>query len=395
MLEEKAANEVIALCQRLVQIKSYSGEENLMVEELKNVFQNLGFDDYEVDSYGNILGHIKGRKPGLKIVFDAHMDTVPVGDSSKWTVDPFSGEVKDGRVYGRGASDMKGQMSAMIIGASNFAKDFKREFDGDIYVCCVVHEEMFEGIASSSISEKVNPDYVIIGESSELNIKIGQRGRAEVVVETFGKPAHSANPDKGINAVYKMSKLIEKIQCLEPPAHPILGKGILVLTDIKSSPYPGASVVPEYCRATFDRRTLVGETRESVLAPIQALIEELKLQDPEFDGKVSYAQGEELCYTGEKIKGERFFPAWIIDDKDDFVVKAMKGIREAGIDAGLSHYSFCTNGSHYAGEKGIKTIGFGPSRENLAHTIDEYIEMEQLIKGARGYYGILKEIYNK
>ncbi|HBE8939453.1 TPA: peptidase dimerization domain-containing protein, partial [Clostridioides difficile] len=76
----------------------------------------------------------------------------------------------------------------------------------------------------------------------------------EIVVETFGKPAHSANPEKGINAVYKMANVIQKIQQLVPPTHPVLGDGILVLTDIKSSPYPGASVVPDYCKATFDRR---------------------------------------------------------------------------------------------------------------------------------------------
>lgn len=395
MLKDNAKNEVTSLCQRLIRIKSYSGEENLMVEELKKVFDEFRFDEYSVDSYGNILGHIKGRNPGIKILFDAHMDTVPVGDASKWTVDPFSGEVKDGKVYGRGTSDMKGQLSAMIVGVANFAKDFDKDFAGDIYISGVVHEEMFEGIASSSISAKVNPDYVVIGESSELNVKIGQRGRAEVVVETFGKPAHSANPDKGINAVYKMSKLIERIQELKAPEHPILGKGILVLTDIKSYPYPGASVVPEYCRATFDRRTLVGETKADVLAPIQALIDEMKKYDVEFDAKVSYAFGEELCYTGEKIKGERFFPAWIIDDKDEFVIKAISGIQGEGIETGLSHYSFCTNGSHYAGEKGIKTIGFGPSRENMAHIIDEYIEIDQLLKGVAGYYGMLKSIYNK
>ncbi|NHW59810.1 peptidase dimerization domain-containing protein, partial [Escherichia coli] len=86
------------------------------------------------------------------------------------------------------------------------------------------------------------------------------------------KPAHSANPDAGINSVYKMAKLIEKIRTLTPSVHPVLGKGILELTDIKSSPYPGASVVPEYCRATYDRRLLVGETKEQVLAPLQKAI---------------------------------------------------------------------------------------------------------------------------
>lgn len=82
-----------------------------------------------------------------------------------------------------------------------------------------MHEECFEGIAARLVSERYKPDYVIIGEASELNLKIGQRGRAEIVVETFGKPAHSANPQAGINAVYKMAQLIDKIRTITPPTH--------------------------------------------------------------------------------------------------------------------------------------------------------------------------------
>ncbi len=395
MLNEQRKEELIKICQELIRNQSLSGEEENVALAIKNSFEELGYDECFIDSYGNIIGHIKGKREGKKILFDGHIDTVPVPDDTKWTHAPFSGERVDGKIYGRGTSDMKGQLSAMMAAASFFAKDTNKDFAGDIFVAGVVFEEIFEGVSARKISEAIKPDYVVIGESSELNLKIGQRGRAEIVVETFGKPAHSANPEKGINAVYKMSKIIEKIQEIEPVEHDILGKGILVLTDIKSSPYPGASVVPDYCKATFDRRLLVGETKEEVLAPIQKIIDELKKEDKDFNAKVSYAIGTETCYTGETIHGERFFPAWLYDEDDEFVKAALKGLREAGIEPEITQYSFCTNGSHYAGEAGIKTIGFGPSKENLAHTIDEYIEEEQLFKGAEGYYGILKSVYNK
>lgn len=395
MLSEARKNKLTEVCQELIRNKSYSGEEKNVAEAIKTVFEELGYDDYFIDEYGNIIGHIKGSEEGKKILFDGHIDTVPVPDESKWTHNPYGGEIVDGKIYGRGTSDMKGQLSAMIVAAACFAEDIKKDFKGDIYVAGVVHEEIFEGIASRKISEAVNPDYVVIGESSELNLKIGQRGRAEIVIETFGKPAHSANPEKGINAVYKMSKIIEKIQKLETPMHPVLGKGILVLTDIKSSPYPGASVVPDYCKATFDRRLLVGETKESVLAPIKAFVEELMKEDSELKAEVSYAKATENCYTGSTISGERFFPGWLYEEKDEFVQIAYEGLKSAGLDPEITQYSFCTNGSHYAGEKGIRTIGFGPSKENLAHTIDEYIELEQLFIGAEGYYGILNSLYKK
>lgn len=391
-MENNKKEELIKLCQDIIKIQSYSGNEGKLVEFLEKKMKECGFDDVIVDKYGSIIGKIKGKRPGNKVLFDAHIDTVPAEDSEKWSHDPFGAVIEDGRIYGRGTSDMKGSLSAMIIAAKYFAKDNNKDFPGEIYISGVVHEECFEGVASRNISEYVKPDYVVIGEASHLNLKIGQRGRAEVVVETFGVPAHSANPEKGINAVYSMAEIINKLQEIPYEEDEFLGKGILELTDIKSSPYPGASVVPSYCKATYDRRLLVGETKESVLKPIVELIEELKKNKPNVDYKVSYARGKEKCHTGAFIEGERFFPAWCYDENEVFVKNTYEKLKSIGIMPKITNYSFCTNGSHYAGEAGIKTIGFGPSKENIAHTIDEYIEIEQLEKACKGYYVIMDSL---
>ena len=393
MFSQQREADVIALCQELIQQKSYSGEENLVAARIRQAFEQLGYDEVVVDGYGSILGHIKGKRPGKSILFDGHIDTVPVPDESKWHHDPFGGIIENGKIYGRGASDMKGAVSAMIFAASYFAEDCQKNFAGDIYVAGVVHEECFEGIAARQISQKIKPDYVVIGEASELNLKRGQRGRAEIIVETEGKSAHSANPQTGINAVYKMAELINEIRTIQTPSQDVLGQGILELTDIKSSPYPGASVVPDYCRVTYDRRLLVGETKESVIKPIHDLIIELQKQDPDFIANAYFSTGTEKCYTDAAIAGERFFPGWLYETHDEFVQIALRGLRGAGLQPEITQYSFCTNGSHYAGEAGIKTIGFGPSREKLAHTIDEYIEVDQLLKASEGYYGILKSVF--
>lgn len=392
MLNKEREEKVIALCQELIRARSYSGEENQVAEALKKNFQEMGFDDVIIDGYGNIIGKIKGNRPGKKIVFDGHIDTVPVTNPDEWNFPPFGAEINDGKIYGRGATDMKGAVAAMACAAANFAHDTNKDFAGEIYVAGVVHEECFEGVAARAISERVKPDYVVIGEASQLNLKIGQRGRGEVVLETFGKPCHSANPEKGINAVYKMAEVIGAIRTLKPTHHEVLGDGILELTDIKSSPYPGASVVPEYCRATYDRRLLVGETKESVLAPINELLEEMMKKDPQLKVKASYAVGKEMCYTGNVIEGERFFPGWLFDEDEEFVQDVYKELKDMGFDPTITQYNFCTNGSHYAGEANIKTIGMGPSKENLAHTVDEYIEIEQLTSVTECYYGIMKAL---
>ena len=392
MLTAEKEEKLIALCTGLVKIKGYSGEEARVATRLRDVFEKAGCKEVSVDEYGSISARFAGNRPGKTLLLDAHIDTVPVTDPKQWETDPFGGEIKNGRIYGRGASDMKGALSAMISAVESFVADTQNDFAGNVVIVGGVQEEAFEGVASRSISKRFKPDYVVIGEASNLGLKRGQRGRAEIVVETFGRPAHSANPSVGLNAVYKITKLIERIRSLPTPRHPVLGDGILELTDIQSSPYPGLSVVPEYCKATYDRRLLVGETREAVLEPIRELIAELEAEDSDFKAKVSFAVGEEMCYTGNPIRAERFFPAWVYDTDDVFVQTAYRGLKDAGLDPEISHYAFCTNGSHYAGEAGIRTIGFGPSMESLAHVNDEYIEISQLTAACRGYYGILNAV---
>ncbi|MDL2323879.1 YgeY family selenium metabolism-linked hydrolase [Ruminococcaceae bacterium OttesenSCG-928-A16] len=392
MLSKEREQQVIELCQKLIQQKSYSGEEQGVVQVLQQTMQQMGFDDVSVDKYGNIVGRIKGNRPGKKLLFDGHIDTVPVSDETEWIHPPFAAEIHDGKIYGRGTSDMKGAVAAMTCAAANFAADTGKDFAGELYVAGIVHEECFEGVAAREVSKAVQPDYVVIGEASQLNLKIGQRGRAEIVVETFGIPCHSANPEKGVNAVYKMAKVIEAIRTLQPPHHPVLGDGILELTDIKSAPYPGASVVPEYCRATYDRRLLVDETKESVLEPIQKLLDGLMAQDPELKVKVSYAVGHEKCHTGNDIEGERFFPGWLYDENASFVQDVYSQLKQKGYTPSITQYNFCTNGSHYAGEAKIQTFGLGPSKENLAHTVNEYIEIDQLTKVTDCYYGVMEAL---
>lgn len=392
MLSKNREEKTIDLCRKLIMAKSYSGQEKEAAEVLKTFFSENQFDEILTDSYGNIIGKIKGNRPGPKLLFDGHIDTVEVPDSSKWTHNPFGAEIIDGKIYGRGASDMKGADSAMANAAVQFAIDNKKDFAGELYIAGVVHEECFEGVAARKISESIKPDYVIIGEASNLDLKIGQRGRGEIKIETFGVPAHSANPEKGINAVYAMCKVIEKLQAILIPHDDFLGDGILELTDIKSSPYPGASVVPDYCVATYDRRLLVGETKESVLKPIQESLMELMKSDKRIKAKVSFSTGKERCYTGTEIHGERFFPGWAYNQNDEYIHKILKSLNEDGFSPKVTKYNFCTNGSHYAGEAHIKTIGLGPSTESLAHTIDEYIEIEQLLKATECYMSIMKAL---
>lgn len=391
MLTENRRERLIRFCQDLIRIPSLSGEEKGVAHRIAQEMEGLGYDKVEFDRYGNVIGTVILGKGGRKILFEGHMDHVGVSDMSKWTMDPYGAQIKDGKIYGRGATDMKGNLSAMVLAAAFIKEDLAGELDGEITVAGCVHEECFEGVASEEIAKISKPDCVVIGEPSGLTLKRGQRGRAEVVLETYGKNAHSSNPSVGINAIKKMTKALLAIEKgFMPKRHPVLGEGILEVTDIISYPYPGASVVPDRCRCTFDRRLLEGEGKDEVLKQVKELLLDVEREDPQFRYKVSLAVGEDKCYTGEPIIAERFAPGWIFPEDHPFVVAAFEGLRSVGQNPQISHYYFCTNGSYYAGKANIPTVGFGGSLETLAHVDDEYIEIGHLQKACEGYFGIAR-----
>lgn len=384
--------QLIVFCQEAIRIPSPSGQEGAVAALFQRTMEAYGFDEVHTDALGSVIGCIHGKRPGRRILLDGHIDHVDVVDREQWSHDPYGGEIADGKLYGRGTSDMKGSDTAMISAIAHFAEDTGRDFAGTVYFSGTVHEECFEGVSSREITRAIHPDFVIVGEATSTTVKIGQRGRAEVVVETEGKSCHSSNPEKGVNAVYHMTALIDAIRHIRPNEHPLLGKGILELTDIVSTPYPGSSVVPARCRATFDRRTLVGEDEAVILGQIDEAIAQVRRKIPELKARAYLAEGSLPCWTGATISAKRYFPAWVVDEHSELVQKALKGLRDAGIEAPLSHFSFCTNASHFCGEAGIPTIGYGPSLESLAHTRDEYIELSQLTKSCRGFASILREL---
>lgn len=382
-------DEVLDLCRQILAIPSQSGQEGPVIDCLAAYFRQKGVTDLHRDAYGSLTARIKGDRPGLVLLLDGHVDAVPIGSPDLWTYPPYGGVLDQSRLYGRGSSDMKGAVAAMAVAMTHFLKVSEGRFAGSLVFAGTVHEELFEGVAARSISDYCQPDLVIIGEATGLNLNRGQRGRAEIKVETLGISAHSSNPKEGNNAVYRMTDAIRALASLPPPHDPLLGPGILELTDIQSSPYPGASVIPAYCAATYDRRLLPGEEPGQVLAPVKRVLAQLGMIDGKAAARASYVTGKDLTYTGQPMEAERFFPGWLFHEDEWFVQKALGALKQAGLDSRLSHYGFCTNGSHYAGEKKIPTLGFGPSHEKLAHIADEYIETDQLYGALDGYLALL------
>lgn len=373
---------LISFARELIRCPSLYGEEGAVVELILAEMARLGYGRAWRDANGSAIGVIETGRPGPTILLDGHCDTVGIAPGVTWQHDPFGGEIDGGFLYGRGAADMKGALAAMIYAGAHAARAHLR---GRIVVSATVMEENLEGAALKAVMDAVPADFVVIGEATDLNLNRGGRGRAEIHLETIGRPAHSSTPHLGRNAVLDMLRVVAAIERLPMADDPLLGPAIMALTDIISDPYPAYSVIPSRCRVTYDRRLLTGETAEGVLAALTGL--------PELAGidlRATIAQGEHTTYTGARLTGAKFLPAWACAETHPFVQAALAGLRAAGLAPRIGAYRFCTNAAYSAGVAGVPTIGFGPGREEDAHVVDERVAVEDLLAAERGYRGIIE-----
>jgi putative selenium metabolism hydrolase len=349
--------------------------------------RELGFDRAWRDENGSAIGEIVGEQSGPTLLLDAHCDNVGIVAGLPWKHDPFAAELEDGVIYGRGIADMKGALAAMIYAAASLDRS---RLAGRVIVTATVMEEVMEGITLGTVMDAVRPDFVVIGEATNLNLNRGGRGRAEIHLETIGRPAHSSSPEQGRNAVLDMIEVVEAIDRFPLSTDPQLGPAIMALTDIISDPYPGYSVIPSRCRVTYDRRLLPGESAETVLAAIAALPVKTGIELC-----AAIAEGEHRTYTGRLLRGAKFFPAWVFPESHPFVRSALQGLDATGFEPNMGAYRFCTNATYSAGVAGVPTVGFGPGTEEDAHVIDEHLSTRAIMDAARGYRGIFRAVISR
>lgn len=392
MMTESDMREVVQLLQSLIQIPSITGHEQQIAHYLKDYLESCGFKS-RVNTYNTVIG-VLDLGEGPTVLLDGHIDTVPA-NPEEWSHPPHGGLIDHDCIYGRGASDMKGALAAMIIAGKCLARE--KKVKGKIVITGTSWEEYFEGYTLGKAldglaQEGIKPDYVIIGEASELNLKRGQRGRTRVIVDVKGKASHSAHPESGINAVYKAQRLITALQACPLPENPFLGKHIIELIGIESWPNPVDSVVPYQCRVTYDLRLLPGESKASVLQEFAAIIQQVQATDPEFEADVRLAGGEVMTHEGVAEWVEALPPAWVFPADAPFLQTAEQALRAIGLTPAVTKYDFCTNGSYSAGIAHIPTLGFGPGKETSAHTVDESLAIDDLQQACAGYIAIARAL---
>ncbi len=371
--------EIISLTQKLVRIPSLSGEEAAVAELIEGTLQSMDFDEVTVDGCGSVVGIRNGEKPGKRILFDAHMDVVPVNNPESWSHDPFGGELSEGKIWGRGATDIKGGLAGMVVALGRLPR---ADFHGTLILSASVGEELIEGYALKKVVEDTHPDGVVIIEPSQCQLGIAQKGRAGFWIKTTGEPAHTSQPEQGENAIYKAVEIIQRLRGLPLPKDPKMGKGVMELIEILSSPYPGECTVPYGCRLRYDRRLVEGETQSSIRASIESALTQM-------DGwQFGFNQSEYTTYTGHVAGQLEFHPGWAMEETSDWIRKATQGLISAGIQPKMFSAPYCTNGSYSGGILKLPTLIFGPSHIGLAHVVDENILIDDLLPFAQGLVGL-------
>lgn len=360
-----------------------------MAERIIAEMTRLGFRDVRIDRIGNVVGWI-GPSHGPLLMFNAHMDTVQVSDPEPWSHDPLGAEVEDGVLYGLGACDMKGGLAAMVYGAK-LLRDSGVALNGDIVVACVVQEERCEGLGTRILieEERIRPDWVVLGEPTNLDISRGQRGRLEMRVTTRGRSAHAASPNLGENAIYTAARLVFGLELLAEQLadDEFLGPGTLAVTSITSSA-GSRNAVPDRCELIIDRRLTLGENETKALAEVQRVIAREGVE-----AEVEVTEYHTTSYTGYTCRAREFYPAWVMSEDHPLIVTAVRAAQtQLKRRPQVGCWGFSTEGVYTAGVAGIPTVGFGPGEEQQAHTADEHIRLADVYTAAEVYAQLAMEL---
>ena len=412
--------DMTAFLRAIVKNPGESCDEKAHVETIAAEMKKVGFDEVVIDPQGNVMGFMG---TGDKIIaFDAHIDTVGIGNIDNWKFDPYDGYETETEIGGRGVSDQCGGIVSGVYGAK-IMKDLGLIPEGyKVMVVGTVQEEDCDGLCWQYIinEDKIRPEFVVSTEPTDGGIYRGQRGRMEIRIDVKGVSCHGSAPERGDNAIYKMADILQDVRALNEndAADETEIKGLVKMLDKKYNPEweeanflgrgtvttseifftsPSRCAVADSCAVSLDRRMTAGETWESCLDEIRALPSVKKYGD---DVKVSMYEYSRPSWTELVYPIECYFPTWVIP-KDHKVTAALEeayhnlyGTERMGNAETeamrkarplTDKWTFSTNGVSIMGRNGIPCIGFGPGAEAQAHAPNEKTWKDDLVRCAAVY----------
>ena len=365
-------NEIVRLADELIGANTVNppGNERLAVNIVEKHFKTLGirYDIFEkIAGRANIVGYIGNRSPTLLVA--CHLDVVPPGNG--WDTDPFKSVVRNGRIYGRGANDNKGQMASMLV-LAKLLKDNESRLNGSFLLIGAADEEKGSDLGLKYLLDEcgISADFAIIPDVAH-NMKIidvGEKGALFLNITSYGKQAHGSTPEKGTNAIWNMVELLNQLKNIkfqrlshELFSHPTLNLGTI-------SGGATHNIVPAKCEVKLDIRYLPGETEKEIVGNINDIITSIKKNNPtsKFDITVD----------------AHLPPTQMPADNPLVNIIAMHSESVLGAKPIPMGFSGVTVTKQLI-EKGIMAVGFGPGDEDQSHIANESIEIQELINFGR------------
>lgn len=375
--------EVVELTRDLVRFPSVNppGNEAAPAEYLAKRMTDMGLD-VEVQTLepdrANVIGRIKGSGDG-HLVFTGHLDVVPPGGQA-WKHDPFAADLVDGHIYGRGSADMKGGVAAMVAAAGALLRaGFKPKADYVIAATCGEEAGMLGAQAMGDRRSLEGSRYLVVGEPSDLDVFIGEKGVLWVNVRALGRTAHGSMPWLGANAVSAIARLIPRLEEYPFPftESPLLGKPTLSVNVIDGG--NKTNVVPDVCAISIDMRTVPGQDHEKILSRLREIAEEsARAYNPEVRVEV------EIDNDKGPLETEPQNPLV------GAMIASVKAVR--GKDPKVGGVTYGTDAAHLGPAFNIPMVICGPGAPGMAHQPDEYVETEQLVQAVQIYSDLAQRL---
>jgi len=372
VLDKIKAEEAISLAQKMVKIDSQNppGNEKELADFMSSLLQAIGLEIHEYDfkpNRPNVVSILKPEGVSKTLIFNGHLDTVPFGNLSDWSIPPLSGLIKDGKLFGRGSTDMKSSIAAFVCALKTILED-KTDISGGVLIALTSDEEDSCRGAEDILNRGFRGTAAIVGEPTSLQINIAHKGFARFNLTTYGRPAHTSEPERGVNAIFKMSKALTKLEEISREyqrsgrLHPILGTPTLSVGKIRGGVKD--NIVPDACEITIDRRLLPGETPSDVEKELNRRLAEISLEDPSVKFRLSLYNAQPPSETSA----------------DETIVRLAEGAVHdvVGDTPKIGGMAATTEMSHFV-KAGIPTIILGCGDIRMAHVVDENVPVQQIV----------------
>lgn len=395
---EQWRDAIVEFTRALIRTPSLTGQEGALAELVATTMRELGYDQVVTDELGNVVGRIRGAQTGPSVLYSVHLDSAEVGDRAQWQFDPYAAELQDGFVHGRGASDHKAALAAMIF-AGALLKRLGVPLAGDFVLGATVLHHERASLGMRYLADRTLPalglhcDLAVLGNPTNNDVYLGHRGRVELNVSTVGRTCYAGAPWLGSNAVYKMMPVLNGIQELATalPSHPYLERSTLAVTAVHTLP-ASSEMVPDRCTLALDRRFLPSESVDEATWQVQSILNRLSTQDAELKGEVHVRQSTATSYTGLAQAAPLLQHPFITDASHGLVQQALAALQSVDQNPRFGRWLFATDGGYLATLKNVTTLGYAPGDERFAQTPFDRVAVAKLIQAVSGYAAIAQHV---